>query len=259
MWHIIQNQTTHCQRTHIVNNRSLAYHTQLIVRAAELQRDKGIQAARSILQIAQSHKVVDTMVDIFYVTIQHRSIRVETHFVRLLVHLQPLRRRTFARANLCTNLLVENLRTTARDRLHTSLLEQLQARLDGQARLHNHIVQLHRRKSLDAHLGHNLLDAANHLGVVVQIALGMYSAHDVNLGCSALLARLNLREHLLHRIIPRTLLALTTTIGAETTIEQADVGRLEVEVLVIKDLIATLAHLRLGCKACQQPQRSLLP
>ena len=177
----------------------------------------------------------------------------------LLVHLQPLRRRAFARADLGTNLLVEDLRTTTRYRLHTRLFQQLQARLYGQARLANHIVQLHRSKCLDAHLRHYLLHSANHLGVVVNISLGMHSAHNMNLGSTTLLASLNLLQNLLHRVVPRTSLTLATTVRTEATLKEADIGWLQVEVLVIKHLIATLAYLCLGSQACQQPQRSLLP
>ena len=259
MWHIVQNQTAHRQGSHIIHHRCFAQRLQAIVCAAELQRNKGVQTSGPILQIAQTHQVVDAMVDILDMTIQHRSIRVEAQIVRLLVHLEPLRRGTLTRAYLGTDLLVENLGSTSRNGLHARLLQQLQALLDGQARLANHIVQLHRRKGLDAHLGHNFLDAANHLGIVVQIALGVYSAHDMYLRCTTLLARADLLQNLLHRVVPRTRLALAATIGAEATLEQADIGRFEVKILVIKDLIATFAHLCLGCQASQKPQRCLLP
>ena len=179
--------------------------------------------------------------------------------MRPLVHIEPLRRRAFTRANFSPDLLVKNLGSTTRNRLHTCLFQQLQALLNRQTRLTNHIVQLHRRKCLDAHLGHNLLNAANHLGVVVEVAVGVDTTYNMHLGCTTRLAFSDLLQDLLHRVVPRPYLALTAAIRTETTLEKTDIGRLEMKVFIIKDLVATLALFGFGCQTRQQPQRSLLP
>ena len=259
MWHIVEYQSAHSQGAHIIYHRCFAQLLEGVVCAAEFQRNEGVETSRSILQITQTQQVVYAVVDALDMTIEHCGIGVETRLVSLLVHLQPLCRGALLGAYLAPYNLIENLGTTTRNRLHTRLFEQLQALLNGESRLANHIVEFHRSKCLDTYLGHNLLDASNHLGIVVDIALGVYTSHDMYLGGTTLLASLDLRQDLLHRVVPRTLLALATTVGAEATLEDADIGRFEVEIFVVKHLVATLALLDSGSKLRQLPQRSLLP
>jgi hypothetical protein len=59
--------------------------------------------------------------------------------------------------------------------------------------------------------------------------------------------------HIIHRHIPRLGTALGLTIGAELTIEDADIRWLEVEVAVEIDFVATHSPLTLQSKLAETP------
>ena len=87
----------------------------------------------------------------------------------------------------------------------------------------------------------------------------MHTSYDMYLRCATTLSAADNIQHLIHRVVPRTRLARLATIGAELTLEEADISRLEVEITVIVDLLP--ADPALGCKGefGELPQRRLLP
>ena len=123
----------------------------------------------------------------------------------------------------------------------------------------NHIVKFHSRKGLNAERRHRLLDAANHLGIVVDIVRSIDTAHDMHLRSAAITTALDHLQNLLHRVLPRTLLTSGTAIRAELALEQTHIRRLDVEVAIIVDFIATHLAFELARQLAQSPQRSLLP
>ena len=83
----------------------------------------------------------------------------------------------------------------------------------------------------------------------------MHSADDVNLGSPAIAVRFHLREDLLFRIIPRVGSSRRSPVRTKPAVENADIGRLNVEIAVIIDLAAAFTLLDPRGQQPQQRQR----
>lgn len=134
------------------------------------------------------------------------------------------------------------------------LFEPPQALLDRESRLADHVRQLDRRESLDCRFGQYRLDAADHVDIVFQSVVGVYAAHDMDLGDAFALPAAGDLLDLLHRVVPRFGASGRPAVGAETAVEDAAVRRLDVEIAVEVDLVAAHAPLALRRQLAQQPQ-----
>jgi hypothetical protein len=80
----------------------------------ERKRDKRLEAAGAVLKISQSQEMVDPMVRLFDVSVQHRAVGFEPDFVSRLMDLDPLVGICFVFANLASDFGVEDFRSATR-------------------------------------------------------------------------------------------------------------------------------------------------
>lgn len=154
---------------------------------------------------------------------------------------------------------MENLRSSTRNGLHASRFQYCQSLLRRDSRLTYHPVEFDRRKRLDADAGQLVPDTANHLGIIVQVMVGMHAAHDMHLRRTAAAPRRRHGDHLVHRVVPRPLLAPLAAERAEFALQSAYIGRLDMEIAVVEHLVAAHAPFRLEGERPEQPQRCFHP
>ena len=126
MRYIVEEDSTHSNHSHILLHRALANLGHTVVAAAVLQRNKGIEAWRLVLQTAQTIEVVYTLLYGLNMAVKHCAVGRYIHIVGCTMHRQPLLRRALIGTYLCTQLLIENLGSTTRYSLHTRLLQTAQ-------------------------------------------------------------------------------------------------------------------------------------
>ena len=117
MGKIIQIDTSHGHHPHILHDAHLAQLRHRVVPIAVLQRDKGIETIRFVLQAPQPIEMVDPIRPLLDVTVQDRRIALQSDPMGLAVHGQPRLGRPLLRTNLLPDLFVENLCTASGDPL----------------------------------------------------------------------------------------------------------------------------------------------
>ncbi len=259
MRHVVEYQTAHRERPHIVRNRRFAHPRKRVVRRTELQRDEGIEPARLVLLLTKTHKVAYAVSDILDMSVEHRRVGVDAHAVRRRMESEPLLGCTLLRAYPVADVRIENLGSSARDGLHTRLFQHAQPLLGRDSRLAYHVVEFHGGKRLDADVGQLLTDTANHLGIIVYVVVGVYAADDMHFGRTAVTTPGSHGDHLVHRVVPCALLATFAAERAELALQHADIRRLDMEIAVIEHLVAADATFRLRSERTEQPQRGFPP
>ena len=89
----------------------------------ERQRDEGLEAARLVLQLAQPAQVVDAMLGVFDVAVEHGGVGAQAEFVGLAVDAQPGVGVGLVLADLVADLGMEDLRPAAGQAAQARLLE----------------------------------------------------------------------------------------------------------------------------------------
>ena len=82
----------------------------------ERQRDEGEEAARVVLQLAQAQQVVDPLLVVLDVVVEHRAVRRHAHAVGQAMHLEPLLGRLLARRDELAHAVGEHLGAAAGQR-----------------------------------------------------------------------------------------------------------------------------------------------
>ncbi len=75
----------------------------------ERQRDERLEAAGLVLQLAQPQQVVDAVVRLFDVAVEHRAVALEPELVGRAMDVEPVPRVGLVLADLVADLGVENL------------------------------------------------------------------------------------------------------------------------------------------------------
>jgi hypothetical protein len=79
----------------------------------ESQRDERLEATCLILQLTEPNEVIDPMMGLFDVSVEHRRIGPQTEFVCLTVDAEPIFRCGFIFANLGADFGMEDLGSTS--------------------------------------------------------------------------------------------------------------------------------------------------
>ena len=210
----------------------------------EGQRDEGLEAAGLVLQLAQAQHVVDAVLVVLHVAVEHRRVGAQPDAVRRTRRLQPLRPVDLVVADDVPHAVGKYLRPAPRQRIHARRLQPQQRLLD------RHLVQLseerhlHHGEGLDMHLGVAHLQPANQVLEVLEGQIGMQSADDVELGDRLGQPGARRLPSLLQRHGVRSGRALLAPEGAQPAARHADIRWVDVPVHVEVGDVAVhpLAH-----------------
>jgi hypothetical protein len=75
----------------------------------ERQRDERLEAARAVLQLAQTDQVIDTVMGLLDVTVEHGGVGAQTQLVGFLMNSKPLAGVGLVLADLIAHFGVEDL------------------------------------------------------------------------------------------------------------------------------------------------------
>src|SRR5260370_14347562 len=148
----------------------------------EGERNEGDQAAGLILQFAELDQVIDAVLFILDVTVEHGAVRMKTELMGDAGGVEPLLAGQLVVANDAATPVVEDFGAAAGEGVHASVLQPLQRFADRNFGALGQIADFDHRESLEVHLREALLQAAQHLAVPVECELGVESADDVEFG-----------------------------------------------------------------------------
>ena len=148
----------------------------------ERQRNEGHEAVGLVLQRAQAYQVIDAVLVVLDVAVEHGAVGVQAQLVRGARGLEPLVAVDLVIADDAAHALVEDLGAAAGQRIHAGVAQALQRFADGDLRALREVADLHHGERLQVHLREALLQAAQHLAVPVERQFGMQAADDVEFG-----------------------------------------------------------------------------
>ena len=152
----------------------------------ERQRDEGLEAAGFVLQFAEADQVVDAVVRLFDVAVEHRAVRAEAEFVGRAMDFEPAAGVGFVFADLVADFGVEDFRAAAGQAAEAGVdhvFEDLADRLLGEAA---EPIDLDGRPGFEVQLGVGFVQEADDVEVPVVLALMVQAADDVHLGAAVL-------------------------------------------------------------------------
>ena len=79
----------------------------------ERQRDERLEAARFVLQLAEADEVVDAVVRLLDVAVEHRAVRAQAELVGRAMDFEPAARVGLVLADLVADFGMKNLRPAA--------------------------------------------------------------------------------------------------------------------------------------------------
>lgn len=214
---------------------------ELRVLRMERQRDEGLEAVRLVLQFAQLAEVVDAVLGLFDMAVEHRGVGAQAQLVSGAVDFEPVAAVRFVLADLGADVGMKNLRATAGHAAEARVDQLLQ---DPAIRLLGDVtepVDFDSGPRLDVNFGVGLVDDSDDVDVPVEILLVMQAADDMNLCCAG---RFRFECSLANHIVRERVAALGLQIRSECTEDaaiDADVRRVEMDVGVVEREVAVLS------------------
>ena len=145
------------------------------------QRDEGLESAGLVLERPQLQQVVDAVLFVLDVAVEHGAVRLEAQVVRRARHLDPLVGRDLVVADNAPHPFAEDLGAASGERVHAGLDQPRDRFGVGGPRSLRQVGDLHHGQRLQVHPREALLQAAEHLAVPIQRQFGVQSADDVKL------------------------------------------------------------------------------
>ena len=145
----------------------------------ERQRDEGDEAVGIVLQLAQLDQVIDAVLFIFNVTVEHGAVGMQAEFVSDPRGLQPFGAVDFVIADDAPHALAEDFRAAARHRIHAGVPQPLQRFANAEFGAAGQKGNLHHGESLQVHLRKALFQAPQHFAKPIERKLRVQAPHDV--------------------------------------------------------------------------------
>src|SRR5580765_6637218 len=174
--------------------------------------------------------MVDAVLVVLDVTVQHGGIRPEAELVGSSCGIEPFRAVDLVIADDVTNSVGEDLRTTTGHGVDARGLHSLEGFANGHLAALGQEGNLDHRERLDVDLRKALFEAANEIHEVLKGQVGMESTDDMELGDGFSVASACSLPGLFKRHGVSACLALLAAEGAETAGGNADVRRVDVPV-----------------------------
>ena len=150
----------------------------------EGERDEGLEAAGFVLQLAEADQVVDAVVGLFDVAVEHRAVGAEAELVGGAVDFEPAAGVGFVFADLVADFGMEDFRPAAGQAAEAGLdhvFEDVADVFVGEAA---EPVDFDGRPGFEVQLGIGLVQDADDVEVPVVFSLVVEAADDVHLGAA---------------------------------------------------------------------------
>ena len=205
------------------------------------KRDEHLKPTSLILQFTQSQQVVDTVVSILDMSVQHCAIGPQTDLVCGPVNFKPSMSVGFVFAELVPHLGMENLRTATGHASQTGISQILKNPLDRFLGLEFKPIDFNCRPTLQMDLRIFLVEQFDDVAVPLVRFLMMQTTDDVHFGASVLRRFLTAGQDLI--VVHRIALGVTQVAPECTkpTTVDTNVGRIEVGVDIVKTNVAIFA------------------
>ncbi len=207
----------------------------------ERQRNERLEAARFVLQLAEADEVVDAVVGLLDVAVEHRAVGAEAQLVGRAVDFEPAAGVGLVFADLVADLGMEDFGAAAGQAAEAGFDHVFEHLADGFFGQPAEPIDFDGRPGLEVQLGIGVVQQADDVDVPVVLPLVVQAADDVHLG-AAVLDRLGAAgEDLLvaHHVALRV--AQVGAERAEHAAIDADVRGVEVRVDVVVGEVAVLA------------------
>ena len=240
---IVEVNTANGVVAQVFHRRAFGDVAHLVVLIAEFEWDKSLKASGFVLQLAQPFEVVNAMMKLFNMAVEHRSVGAHSEFVPDFMEAQPLVGVAFVGGDLLSDFRVKNLRATAGQAVYARFFYQLHAFFVTHFRFFENVVVLHRREGFDVEFGAVLFYFMKKFKIKRQIVLWQNTPDDVNFRDWLTVVFAHDVEHFVHAECPgvRVIALLNEArVGAKFAVIDAQIRRLYVEVAVEKSVVAVL-------------------
>jgi len=231
---VVKKTAGHSDVFEIVKTAGLGQLVQLGVLGMKGQGNKGKKAAGFILGLPEGGKMLDPLLHGLNMPIEHGGVTLEPDAMRCLGNLKPALAGKLFLAGALSDPGAEHLGPTAGDRTQpggNQFLKGLGHRLSGKL---GQMGNLYTGKGLDVDLGPHLLDAAQHVQIILVRQIRVNPAHHMHLGDGFSQTLPHLGLDLLHRHLIGLRRLFVLAKGAELTKIGADVR--VIDVLIVDEI-----------------------
>ena len=217
---------------------------QVVVVGVVAQGDESLEAAGVILQFPQPQQVIDPVLVLLDVPIEHGGVGVQPQVMSSAMDGKPGVGIGLLGADLPADVRVEDLGPAAGHRIQPGRHQPAQHRFVVETGQLGEEIDLDGSEGLEMHPGIGLLEGAQDVFVVVEAEPCVQTADDVEFGD----ARVHIRPDMLDDLGRRPGVGAGAVLArarkrAEVAVESADVGGVDVAVLVEVDVLAAVAPL----------------
>ena len=199
---IIHVDAGHGVGLEVLHDAGFGYMAHLIVVVAELQRDEGVKASRTILKLTQLLHMVDAVAVILDMSVKHCRVAVHAERMCRGVDIQPTCAIYLVGRDLLPDLRGEDLGPAAGQRVQSRFMQVFHAFGPGHFRFAEHIVQFHRSETLEMKVRPLRPDAAEQFGEEMDVHLRMHATDDMHLGDRLAVVFLHFVDHLVDAQFP---------------------------------------------------------
>ena len=132
------------------------------------ERDERLEPAGLVLKLAKPHEVVNAVLGLVDVAVEHRGVRVQAETVGRPVDVEPDIGRRLRATDPFADLRMKNLRATARKATQAGVDQSLEDRLDRLPGDPREELDLHGRVGLDVDLGIGVVNPLHDIDVILE-------------------------------------------------------------------------------------------
>lgn len=237
---VVEHQSADSHHTQVHQRRWLLDVRKARVFWVKRQWNEDLKTIGLILEFAQANQVVDAVVGVFDMAVEHRAVGLHTHLMRGAVDFEPLAGVGLVFANAGANFGVEDLGTTAGHASHASFAHLFENRADRLFGEELKPIDFYSSPGFEVQIRKVGVQQSDEFEVPLVFSLMVQTTDDVQLGTAVVDSLLAASDDLgvVHRIAFG--LAKVAAKGAERAAVDADVRGVEVGVDVVVGVVAVL-------------------
>ena len=204
----------------------------------EGQRNECLEAASFILQLSQTKQMVDSMLCLLHVAVQHGCVGAQTKLMSRTMHVEPDITVGFVFTDLTSHFFVKDLCTTTGHAAEAGFHHLLKYPLDRLLGDEAEPTDFDRSPGLDMNLRTCFVDDSNDVQIPVETLLMMQTADHMDLRRAGVAT---FENSIANHLVGERVSFLISQVRAECTESTAidtDVGRVQVNVRIVECVVA---------------------